>query len=98
MSINLDAMVFGLRNLHPFLACSSIHGRVMIFESKNVKAPVLGAVGINTVHPNAVFDTGLGIEINSKLVAKTVIQLIGPAFAAATGAQIAVDGGSDRTL
>jgi len=149
MSINTDAIVFGLRSLHPFLARSPVRGRVVIIGSKNVRAPGLGAVAysaskaaiaqvariaalewapdgirVNTVHPDAVFDTGLwsedllaqraqkynltvdqyksrnllGIEISSELVASVVMQLIGPAFAATTGAQIAVDGGSDRTL
>lgn len=149
MSINTDAIVFGLRSLHPFLARSPVRGRVVIIGSKNVQAPGLGAVAysaskaaiaqvariaalewapdgirVNTVHPDAVFDTGLwsedllaqraqkynltvdqyksrnllGIEISSELVANVVMQLIGPAFAATTGAQIAVDGGSDRTL
>ena len=149
MSINTDAIVFGLRSLHPFLARSPAHGRVVIIGSKNVQAPGLGAVAysaskaaiaqvariaalewatdgirINTVHPDAVFDTGLwtedllaqrakkynltvdqyksrnllGIEISSELVANVVMQLIGPTFTATTGAQIAVDGGSDRTL
>lgn len=81
-------------------------------------------IRINTVHPDAVFDTGLwteellaersakygltveqykrrnllGTEITSVLVASMVLQLVGPAFAATTGAQIAIDGGSDRTI
>ncbi|MFM7045502.1 MAG: bifunctional aldolase/short-chain dehydrogenase [Ilumatobacteraceae bacterium] len=40
----------------------------------------------------------LGTEVTSSLVADAVLQLVGPAFAATTGAQIAIDGGSDRTL
>ena len=40
----------------------------------------------------------LGTEVTSALVADAVLQLVGPAFAATTGAQIAIDGGSDRTL
>jgi NAD(P)-dependent dehydrogenase (short-subunit alcohol dehydrogenase family) len=81
-------------------------------------------IRVNTVHPDAVFDTGLWTEdllaeraakygmavddyksrnllhteISSDLVAQAVVQLIGPAFAATTGAQIAIDGGSDRTI
>ncbi|MFP5488104.1 MAG: SDR family oxidoreductase, partial [Acidimicrobiia bacterium] len=81
-------------------------------------------IRVNTVHPDAVFDTGLwseellreraarygmtvdeyrrrnllGTEITSALVAEAVVQLVGPAFAATTGAQIAIDGGSDRTI
>ncbi|MEY4607223.1 MAG: hypothetical protein RLY45_1983, partial [Actinomycetota bacterium] len=37
-------------------------------------------------------------EVTSAVVADAVLQLVGPAFAATTGAQIAIDGGSDRTL
>jgi hypothetical protein len=38
------------------------------------------------------------MEITSNLVARGVVQLISDDFAATTGAQIAIDGGSDRTL
>ncbi|MGB0114534.1 MAG: bifunctional aldolase/short-chain dehydrogenase [Ilumatobacteraceae bacterium] len=81
-------------------------------------------IRVNTVHPDAVFDTGLwtdellaqraekygltveqykrrnllGAEVTSSLVAEMVLQLVGPAFAATTGAQLAIDGGSDRTI
>ncbi len=81
-------------------------------------------IRVNTVHPDAVFDTGLwtdellaqraekygltveqykrrnllGAEVTSSLVADAVLTLVGPAFAATTGAQIAIDGGSDRTI
>ena len=81
-------------------------------------------IRVNTVHPDAVFDTGLwtpellaeraakyamtvehyktrnllGVEVTSDLVASMVLQLVGPAFSATTGAQIAVDGGNERTL
>ncbi|MGQ0701523.1 MAG: bifunctional aldolase/short-chain dehydrogenase [Gemmatimonadales bacterium] len=40
----------------------------------------------------------LGVEITSRDVASTVLALVGPAFAKTTGAQIPVDGGSDRVL
>jgi rhamnose utilization protein RhaD (predicted bifunctional aldolase and dehydrogenase)/NAD(P)-dependent dehydrogenase (short-subunit alcohol dehydrogenase family) len=81
-------------------------------------------IRVNTVHPDAVFDTALWteevlanraasygmtveqykarnllkMEITSAQVAETVTELLSPAFAATTGAQIAVDGGSERTL
>ena len=81
-------------------------------------------IRVNTVHPDAVFDTALWseevlanraasygmtieqyksrnllkMEITSAQVAETVAQLVSPAFAATTGAQVAVDGGSERTL
>ncbi len=40
----------------------------------------------------------LGTEVDSTTVAKLVTSLCGPAFAATTGAQIPVDGGSDRVV
>jgi enoyl-[acyl-carrier-protein] reductase (NADH) len=40
----------------------------------------------------------LRTEVTSELVGAMVLQLVGPAFAATTGAQIAVDGGNERTL
>jgi rhamnose utilization protein RhaD (predicted bifunctional aldolase and dehydrogenase)/NAD(P)-dependent dehydrogenase (short-subunit alcohol dehydrogenase family) len=81
-------------------------------------------IRVNTVHPDAVFDTGLWspellaeraakyqmsvqeyttrnllrTEVTSALVAQGVLALVGPAFAATTGAQIPIDGGSDRTI
>jgi len=81
-------------------------------------------IRVNTVHPDAVFDTDLwnadllaeraakyamtveqykhrnllGVEVTSELVGKVVLQLVGPAFAATTGAQIPIDGGNERTL
>ena len=81
-------------------------------------------IRVNTVHPDAVFDTDLwnadilaeraakyamtveqykhrnllSVEITSELVGKMVLQLVGPAFAATTGAQIPIDGGNDRVV
>jgi rhamnose utilization protein RhaD (predicted bifunctional aldolase and dehydrogenase)/NAD(P)-dependent dehydrogenase (short-subunit alcohol dehydrogenase family) len=40
----------------------------------------------------------LKMEVSSEIVARGVVQLVGDAFAATTGAQIAMDGGSDRTV
>jgi NAD(P)-dependent dehydrogenase (short-subunit alcohol dehydrogenase family) len=40
----------------------------------------------------------LKMEVTSDIVARGVVQLVGDAFVATTGAQIAIDGGSDRTL
>jgi len=85
-----------------------------------------GADGIrlNTLHPDAVFDTGiwtdevlaaraahygmtvedykrknlLKTEITSRDVAELAAELCGPLFAKTTGAQIPVDGGSDRVI
>jgi rhamnose utilization protein RhaD (predicted bifunctional aldolase and dehydrogenase)/NAD(P)-dependent dehydrogenase (short-subunit alcohol dehydrogenase family) len=40
----------------------------------------------------------LGVEINSGDVARAIVALCSPAFAKTTGAQIPIDGGTDRTL
>lgn len=148
-SINVDAIAFGLKALHPFLSRSPVGGRVVLVGSKNVPAPGASAaayssskaamtqlarvaalewapdnIRVNVVHPDAVFDTALWndellaqraasngltveqykrrnllkMEVTSDIVARGVVQLVGDAFAATTGAQIAMDGGSDRTL
>ena len=148
-AVNVEAVAFGLKALHPFLRLSPVGGRVVLVGSKNVHAPGGGAsaysaskaamtqlarvaalewapdsIRVNVVHPDAVFDTALWndellhqraasygltveqykrrnllkMEITSNLVARGVVQLISDDFAATTGAQIAIDGGSDRTL
>lgn len=82
------------------------------------------SIRINTVHPNAVFDTGvwtdekiaaraksygmtpeqyrrnnlLGVEINSGDVGELVAEMCGPLFSKVHGAQIAIDGGNERTV
>lgn len=81
-------------------------------------------ITVNTIHPDAVFDTGLwdddlieqrsqrygmtaeqyrrrnllGREIVSADVGRLVVSLCSPAFCATTGAQIPIDGGSDRVI
>ncbi|MFN0179917.1 MAG: bifunctional aldolase/short-chain dehydrogenase [Gemmatimonadales bacterium] len=40
----------------------------------------------------------LGIELNSADVARAVVALAGPAFRGTTGAQVPIDGGSDRVV
>ncbi len=81
-------------------------------------------ITVNTIHPDAVFDTGLwdddlveqrassydmtaeqyrkrnllSREITSADVGQLIAQLCSPAFAATTGAQIPIDGGSDRVI
>lgn len=81
-------------------------------------------VRVNTVHPNAVFDTGiwteevlagravrygmtveeykksnlLGVEVGSADVARMVAAMAGPLFAKTTGAQVPVDGGTERVV
>ncbi|USQ79127.1 bifunctional aldolase/short-chain dehydrogenase [Ornithinimicrobium faecis] len=81
-------------------------------------------IRVNTVHPDAVFDTGLwtpellasraehygmsvedykrrnllSAEVTSRDVARMVRAMVDDTFACTTGAQVAVDGGSERTL
>ncbi len=81
-------------------------------------------IRVNSVHPDAVFDTALwtpellaeraarygmtideykrrnllGVEITSAAVAKVVATMLGPTFAATTGAQVPIDGGNDRVI
>ena len=81
-------------------------------------------IRVNTVHPDAVFDTGLwnpellgeraakysltvaqykarnllGVEVTSEKVGRLVAELCSDTFSSTTGAQIHIDGGSDRTL
>lgn len=81
-------------------------------------------IRVNTVHPDAVFDTGLWnadiiraradhygmtveqykqrnllhTEVTSEIVGKVVADVCGASFRATTGAQIPVDGGSDRII
>jgi rhamnose utilization protein RhaD (predicted bifunctional aldolase and dehydrogenase)/NAD(P)-dependent dehydrogenase (short-subunit alcohol dehydrogenase family) len=148
-AVNVEAVAFGLKALHPFLALSPVGGRVVLIGSKNVPAPGAGAatysaskaamtqlarvaalewapdsIRVNVVHPDAVFDTALWndelieqraasyglsveqyksrnllkMEVASDTVARGVVALVDDTFAATTGAQIAIDGGSDRTL
>lgn len=40
----------------------------------------------------------LGVELNSRYVAELVVEMLGPRFEKITGAQIPVDGGSDRVI
>jgi rhamnose utilization protein RhaD (predicted bifunctional aldolase and dehydrogenase)/NAD(P)-dependent dehydrogenase (short-subunit alcohol dehydrogenase family) len=81
-------------------------------------------IRVNTVHPNAVFDTALwteeriaaraaayglapdayrrsnllGIEVRSRDVAEVAVELCCPLFSRTTGAQIPVDGGTERVV
>ncbi|MGB9591643.1 MAG: SDR family oxidoreductase, partial [Candidatus Kryptoniota bacterium] len=40
----------------------------------------------------------LGVELNSHYVAEFIVEMLGPLFEKITGAQIPVDGGSDRVI
>jgi NAD(P)-dependent dehydrogenase (short-subunit alcohol dehydrogenase family) len=68
-------------------------------------------IRVNTVHPNQVSDSVhlvddpstqrgnvLNAEVTSRDVADVICELLGPRFRKTTGAQIAVDGGSDRII
>ncbi|MDH4275125.1 MAG: SDR family oxidoreductase, partial [Gammaproteobacteria bacterium] len=81
-------------------------------------------IRVNTVHPDAVYDTGIwsdevlqarashyGLsvedykrrnvlkrEVSSAEVGRLVAELCGDLFAATTGAQIPIDGGSERVI
>ncbi len=81
-------------------------------------------IRINSVHPHAVFDTGLWtdevlrsraehygltveqykknnlmkVEIRSRHVAELAAEMCGPLFEPITGAQVPIDGGSDRVI
>jgi rhamnose utilization protein RhaD (predicted bifunctional aldolase and dehydrogenase)/NAD(P)-dependent dehydrogenase (short-subunit alcohol dehydrogenase family) len=81
-------------------------------------------IRINSVHPHAVFDTGLWtdevlrsraehygltveqykknnlmkVEIRSRHVAELAAEMCGPLFESITGAQVPIDGGSDRVI
>ncbi|MFZ2155878.1 MAG: SDR family oxidoreductase, partial [Bradyrhizobium sp.] len=81
-------------------------------------------IRVNTVHPNAVYDTALwtdellgsrakaygltveqyrknnllGTEVTSKDVAELAAEMCGPLFAKTTGAQVPVDGGTERVV
>ena len=120
--------VIGSKNVHApgtgAAAYSSLKAAVTQLARVAALEWAIDGIRVNTVHPDAVFDTGLwtdellagraekygltveqykrrnllGTEITSDLVAAMVLQLVGPAFAATTGAQIAIDGGSDRTV
>jgi hypothetical protein len=40
----------------------------------------------------------LGVEVTTRDVAALILALVGPGFAKTTGAQIPIDGGSDRVV
>ena len=93
-------------------------GRVAALELAKDK------IRVNTVHPNAVFDTAiwteevlasraaryglsiaeyrtknlLGVEVTSKDVAAMVCAMAGSEFSRTTGAQVPVDGGTERVI
>jgi NAD(P)-dependent dehydrogenase (short-subunit alcohol dehydrogenase family)/rhamnose utilization protein RhaD (predicted bifunctional aldolase and dehydrogenase) len=81
-------------------------------------------IRVNTIHPHAVFDTGiwtdevlrtraanygmtveqyktnnvLHVELTSHDVGELVAEMLGPLFSKTTGAQVPVDGGSERVI
>jgi NAD(P)-dependent dehydrogenase (short-subunit alcohol dehydrogenase family) len=121
-------VVIGSKNVHapgPGAAAYSA-SKAALTQLARVAALEWGADGIrvNTLHPDAVFDTGiwtpevlaaraahygmtveqyrrrnvLGVEISSRDVAELAAEMCGPLFAKTTGAQVPVDGGSDRVI
>jgi len=120
--------VVGSKNVHapgPGAAAYSA-SKAALQQLARVAALEWGADGIrvNTVHPDAVFDTGLwtpelltrraaryGLdvaayrrrnllrtEVSARDVGELVAELCGPLFAKTTGAQIPIDGGSERNI
>lgn len=81
-------------------------------------------IRVNTIHPNAVYDTALwtdevliararaykltveqykrnnllGVEVSSRDVAELAAEMCGPLFAKTTGAQVPVDGGTEKLV
>ena len=81
-------------------------------------------IRVNTIHPDAVFDTGvwteevlasraksygmsveaykkrnlLGAEVGSREVAEMAAAMLGALFSKTTGAQVPLDGGSERVV
>lgn len=83
---------YGIRvnTLHPHLV---IDTAVWTPEVLAARAGQYGMTGEQYVRNNL-----LGAELTTGDVARAVLALVGPAFARTTGAQIPVDGGSDRVV
>jgi rhamnose utilization protein RhaD (predicted bifunctional aldolase and dehydrogenase)/NAD(P)-dependent dehydrogenase (short-subunit alcohol dehydrogenase family) len=126
--VNPSIVVIGSRNVRApgARAASYSVSKAGVTQLARVAALELAEfnVRVNTVHPDAVFDTGLwtpavlessarrygmtvdeykkknllGTEIESRDVARLVSVLVGDAFRATTGAQLPLDGGSDRVI
>jgi NAD(P)-dependent dehydrogenase (short-subunit alcohol dehydrogenase family) len=121
-------VLVGSKNVHAPGAGAAAYSssKAAITQFARIAAMEWAADGIrvNTVHPDAVFDTGLwnpqllaeraakyamtieqykarnllGVEVTSEKVGRLVAELCSETFSCTTGAQIHIDGGSDRTL
>ncbi len=121
-------VLVGSKNVHAPGAGAAAYSssKAAITQFARIAAMEWAADGIrvNTVHPDAVFDTGLwnpdllaeraakysmtveqykarnllGVEVTSEKVGRLVAELCSDTFSCTTGAQIHIDGGSDRTL
>jgi rhamnose utilization protein RhaD (predicted bifunctional aldolase and dehydrogenase)/NAD(P)-dependent dehydrogenase (short-subunit alcohol dehydrogenase family) len=121
-------VLVGSKNVHAPGAGAAAYSssKAAITQFARIAAMEWAADGIrvNTVHPDAVFDTGLwnpellaeraakyamtveqykarnllGVEVTSEKVGRLVAELCSETFSSTTGAQIHIDGGSDRTL
>ena len=121
-------VLVGSKNVHAPGAGAAAYSssKAAITQFARIAAMEWAADGIrvNTVHPDAVFDTGLwnpellaeraakysltvaqykarnllGVEVTSEKVGRLVAELCSDTFSSTTGAQIHIDGGSDRTL
>lgn len=76
--------------LHPHLV---IDTAVWTEEVLADRAKQYGMTGEQYIRNNL-----LGVEITTRDVANAVLALVGPAFSKTTGAQIPIDGGSDRVV
>lgn len=79
-----------VNTLHPHLV---IDTAVWTPEVLAERAKQYGMTGEQYIRNNL-----LGVEITTQDVASAVLALVGPAFAKTTGAQIPIDGGSDRVV
>ena len=79
-----------VNTLHPHLVIDTAVWTPEVLASR---AGQYGMTGEQYVRNNL-----LGTELTTRDVAQAVLALVGPAFARTTGAQIPVDGGSDRVV
>jgi rhamnose utilization protein RhaD (predicted bifunctional aldolase and dehydrogenase)/NAD(P)-dependent dehydrogenase (short-subunit alcohol dehydrogenase family) len=79
-----------VNTLHPHLV---IDTGVWTPEVLAERAKQYGMTGEQYIHNNL-----LGVEITTRDVANAVLALVGTTFSKTTGAQIAIDGGSDRVV
>jgi rhamnose utilization protein RhaD (predicted bifunctional aldolase and dehydrogenase)/NAD(P)-dependent dehydrogenase (short-subunit alcohol dehydrogenase family) len=79
-----------VNTLHPHLV---IDTGVWTPEVIEERAKQYGMTGEQYIRNNL-----LGVEITTRDVANAVLALVGPTFSKTTGAQIAIDGGSDRVV